>query len=198
MPQQPPLPRRSPPRRPGISLMEMLLAFAVLVVCLIPLIEVMITTTKGVKLTRDYLIGYNMAQLAFEQVMHVATLRSDVDFTQLATQYDRRPTGSGPSPNGCPGVSVSALSTSATDIILPDDGVAEFNPQSGEKDFTNLFTRYSYTMSIAPAPPSADTVVSPADSKAALARVDVKVFWKNPQGECQAVAFSDYISRRKF
>lgn len=184
-------------RQPGISLIEMLLAFAILVLTLVPLLELMIGTTKGTKLTRDYLIGYNLAQLAFEQVMHAATTDAKDAFDTVVTQF-RKPAGAA-GPSGCPGVSISELAI-APEVLLPDDGNAKFNPQTGDPDYVNLYKRYSYTMDITPAPASADTVVSGqgADAKAALARVDIKVFWKDLQGNCTSLNFSDYIVRRRF
>ena len=179
--------------RPGISLIEMLLAFAILVLTLVPLLELMIGTTKGTKITRDYLIGYNLAQLAFEQVMHAATVDAQGSFDSVVTQFSRPAGGAGPS--GCPGVSISELAPGGA--LLPDDGNPAFNPTSGDPDYVNLYRRYTYTLTITPAPASADTVVAPG-GKAMLARVDIQVFWKDHQGNCTNLKFSDYIARRRF
>lgn len=182
----------------------MLLAFAILVITLVPMLELMIGTTKGTKITRDYLIAYNLAQLAFEQVMHAATVDAKDSFDTVVTRFSRPESATGPS--GCPGVPVTELAVAASvpgqppAVLFPDDGNTAFNTTSGDPDFLNLFRRYTYTMVIVPAPASADTVVSGtgADAKATLARVDIKVFWKDHQGNCTSLKFSDYIARRKF
>ena len=175
----------------------MLLAFAILVLTLVPLLELMIGTTRGTKLTRDYLIGYNLAQMAFEQVMHAATVDAQSAFDTVVTQFNKPAGGAGPS--GCPGVSISELAV-APEVLLPDDGNPKLNPSTGDQDYVNLYKRYSYAMTITPAPASADTVVAGqgADAKATLARVDIQVFWKDGQGNCTSLNFSDYIVRRRF
>lgn len=187
---------RLKPGRFAISLVEMLLAFAILVLTLVPMLELMIGTTKGTKLTRDYLIGYNLAQLAFEQVMHAATVDSKDAFDTVVAQF-RKPGGAN-GPSGCPGVSISELAV-APEVLLPDDGNAQFNPASGDQDYVNLYKRYSYTMDITPSQ-GTDTVVAGqgADAKAQMMRVDIKVFWKDLQGNCTSLNFSDYIVRRRF
>lgn len=184
-------------RRSGISLIEMLLAFAILVLTLVPMLELMIGTTKGTKLTRDYLVGYNLAQMAFEQVMHAATVDAQGAFDAVVTQFNKPAGAAGP--GGCPGVSISELAI-APDVLMPDDGNPQFNPGSGDPDYVNLYKKYSYAMTITPAPANADTVVAGqgADAKATLARVDIKVFWKDGQGNCTSLNFSDYIVRRRF
>ena len=181
--------------RPGFSLIEMLLAFAILVLTLVPLLELMTTTTRGTKLTRDYLIGYNLAQLVFENVMHAATVDAKSAFEDVVAQFNK-PGGGNSGPNQCPGVSISELAKSP-DVLIPDDGKPEFNPAGTDREYVNLYTKYSYTCTITPAPAGADTVVG-ADSKATLARVDIQVFWKDAQNQCSHLSFSDYIAKRKF
>lgn len=175
----------------------MLLAFAILVLTLVPLLELMIGTTKGTKITRDYLIAYNLAQMAFEQVMHAATVDSAGAFDTVVSQFHKPP--GAPGPSGCPGISISELAQ-APEVLLPDDGNAAFHVGTGDPDYVNLFKKYSYGMTITPAPASADTVVSGSGSgaRAQLARVDIKVFWKDHQGNCTSLNFSDYIVRRRF
>lgn len=174
----------------------MLLAFAILVLTLVPMLELMIGTTKGTKITRDYLIGYNLAQLAFEQVTHAATLDSTTAFDTAVQQFNKPPGANGPS--GCLGVSISELAI-APDVLFPDDGNPKFNPATGDPDYVNLFKKYSYSMEIKPAT-NADTVVSGTgtNQQAQLARVDIKIYWKDHQGVCTSVNFSDYIVRRRF
>lgn len=172
----------------------MLLAFAVLVVCLIPLIEVMTTTTRGTKVTRDYLIGYNLAQMVFETAMHEATVDATTTLESLKSRLEKPEGGS--APNGCSGVSISELA-GAGKPLFPDDGLPQFNPQTGDKDYVNLFARYSYSLKFTPSPAGADAVVSSA-AGAQLARVDVKVYWKDHMNQCTSITFSDFISRRKF
>jgi hypothetical protein len=172
----------------------MLLAFAVLVVCLIPLIETMTTTTRGTKVTRDYLIGYNLAQMVFETVMHAATVDATTTFESLAGQLSKPDTTT--APNGCKGVSISELSSGGKPLF-PADGLPQFDPATGDPDYVNLYKRYSYSLKFTPSPPGADTVVAQGGA-AQLARVDVVVYWKDHQGQCTNIRFSDFISRRKF
>lgn len=173
-------------RKAGISLIEMLLAFTILVVCLVPLIELMTGTTRGTKITRDYLIAYNLAQMVFEHVMHEATANATDAFDQVVARMQKTTKSS---------IADLAL---APRQLFPDDGLPEFNPQTGDQNFVDLFKRYKYTCAIVLAPASADTVLSAADSKTQLARVDIKVFWFDHQNKETNLSFSDYIVRRRF
>lgn len=172
----------------------MLLAFTILVVCLLPLVELMTTTTRGTKITRDYLIAYNLAQMVFEHVMHEATANATDAFDQVEARMKK---SGGTGPQGCAGggVSISELALSPRQLF-PDDGLPEFNATTGQQNYVDLFKRYSYTLDIKPAQ-GADTVIG-ADSKAQLARVDIKVFWIDHQNKCTNLTFSDYIVRRRF
>lgn len=173
----------------------MLLAVVILLVTLVPLIELMTTTTKGTKLTRDHLVAYNLAQMAFEQVVHHSTLDNANRLEDVAQKFNRAETQT--APNGCPGVSIANLSNGPADIIMPEDNDPKLNFQTGDPDFVTLFKLYSYSMKITLAAAGADTVITP-DSKVALARVDIKVYWKNNVGQCQSIRYSDYFARRKY
>lgn len=186
----------------AFSLVEMLLAFAILVLTLVPMLELMTTTTRGTKITRDYLIGYNLAQMVFENVMNAATVDAKDAFDNVVTQFNRPGAGNG-GPNGCPGASITELARGnvpgdpAPGVLIADDGNAAFSPTGGEAHFRELFTRYSYTCTITPSPASADTVTG-ADSKPTLARVDIEVFWRDQLNQCTSIKFSDYIAKRRF
>lgn len=188
--------RRAPRLRSrfGITVLEMLMAFTILVLTLLPLIELMTTTTKGTQLTRDYLVAYNLASMIFEQVVNHSSLDNAGSFDAVAARFN--PSATGTAPNGCPGAALSTLSATPDDQLLPDDGDPTLNLETGHPSFVNLYKRYSYSVTIQPAT-GADTVVTP-EAKAALARVDVKVHWKGFQGQNQTVRYSDFIARRKF
>ena len=178
----------------GMSVLEILIAFAVLVISIIPLLELMTTTTRGTKLTRDYLVAYNLAQMAFEQVVNHSTLDKTDSFDQVVTIFNTSASQRGP--NGCSGVPVSELATSPADPILPGDGLPEFNFETGDPSFSELFKRFSYTLAIQPA--SGDDTVVSTSSQVNLARVDVNVFWKNLKGECRSLKYAGYITRRRY
>lgn len=173
-------------KRRAISLIEMLIAFAILVLTLVPLLELMTTTTKGTRLTRDYLIGYNLAQLVFENVMHAATVNPTDAFDKV---LQAKFITASPAP-------VTKLAEGETDGLLPTDGKPEFDPASGDPDYVALYKRYTYTCTITQAPASADTVV--ANGHATLMRVDIEVFWNDGQNHTSSVKFSDYVARRQF
>jgi hypothetical protein len=183
------------PARGGVTFLEILLALFILLLSIVPLYELLVTTTRATKLTREYLVAHNLAQLAFEQVSYYSTIDNAASFDKVVGLFTEAEAQK--APNGCPGVPVTNLSTSPSDTILPDDGVKDFNFQTGDPDFVSLFSKFSYSLVVTQAASTADTVVT-TDSKASLARVDVKVFWKDERGQCQSLAYSDFISRRRY
>ena len=185
--------KRNPGSSAGFSLLEVIFAIAILVAAMIPLTNLMTTTNRGAKLTRDHLIASTLAEMAIEQFHAAATEDAQASFDRAVTAYSTPDGASGAS--GCPGVPISALAQKTGDTIMPADGDATLDPAVGEPDYVSLYQRYSYSMSIkASGAPSVTTT----DGRSALARVDVRVYWKDIEGNCQSVGLSDFVARRDF
>ncbi len=176
----------------GFSLLEAIFAIAILVAALIPLTTLMTTTNRGVKVTRDHLIASNLAEMAFEQVYQAATEDQQGSFDRAVATYASIGGGSA---SGCPGAPISALVQAPGDTLMPSDGDAALDPNTGEPDYVSLYKRYSYTMDVRVA--NAPTVTAD-NGQPTLAHVDIKVYWKDLEGNCQSVALSDFVPRRRF
>ena len=180
-------------RTSGFSLLEVVFAVAIIAAAIIPLTDLMTTTSHGSAVTRDHLIASNLAELAFEQVYEAATADSQASFDQAVATFNT-PAGS-VGPGGCPGVPVSDLAKKPGDTIMPGDGDPKLDPATGDPEYKLLYQRYSYTMTTQASASANDTTT---DAKSTLARVDVKVYWKDLQGNCQSVALSSYVPRRRY
>lgn len=180
------------PRRNALSLIETVLALAILVGALVPLTDLMVGTRRGAHITQDHVVALNLAQLVVERVTAAADADSEDAFDRLPALGT--PAGS-VAPNGCPGQSISGLARPG-ESLMPADGEADFDPATGAADWKDIFARFSFTAAIRPATDKAREVLR-ADGKPTLARVDVSVFWKDPQDLPQSVDLSSYVSRRR-
>lgn len=183
--------------RSGLSLVEVLLASSIFVLAMIPLIELLTTTSRGTKLTADHLIAQNLAQMAFEQVASHATLDNADSFDEAMQLFNR--TGNQSAPNGCPGVAIHDLAGPG-EVLMPQDGKPELDMSSTQVPLGRAMSRFSASIAIAPASQAASAVTTtgPNGPRATLARVDVEVHWKNERGECRSIKLSDYVVRRKY
>lgn len=178
-------------------MVEVLLASAIFVVALIPLIELLTTTSRGTRLTADHLIAQNLAQMAFEQVASHSTLDNADSFDEAIQLFNQ--TGGQTAANGCPGVAIPDLAGPGG-VLLPQDGKPELDLASNQSPLGRAMGRFSASIQIAAASTGASAVTTqgPSGPRATLARVDVEVHWKNERGECRSIRLSDYVVRRKF
>lgn len=177
----------------GVSLLEAIFALAILLAALIPLTDLMTTTNRGVKVTRDHLVASTLAEMAFEQVYQAATEDSQGSFDRAASGFST-PNGA-TAPNGCPGAPVSNLAQGSGESIMPADGDPKLDPASGDPSYVSLYKRYSYTMDIRV---STANSVTTADGQPTMAHVEVRVYWKDIEGNCQSTGLSNYIARRRY
>lgn len=177
----------------AFSLLEVIFAFAILVAALIPLTDLMTTTNRGVKVTRDHLVASNLAEMAFEQVYQAATEDRQGSFDRAATGFST-PNGA-TAASGCPGVSISNLVQASGDTLMPADGDPTLDPASGDPDYVSLYKRYSYTLDIRV---STSNNVTTADGQPTMMHVEVRVYWKDLEGNCQSVGLSNYVARRQY
>jgi hypothetical protein len=180
-------------RRWGFSVLEIVFAIAILAAAMIPLLTLVSTTNRGTKVTRDHLIAGNLAELAFEQVYQAATEDSQLAFDKALGTFNTP--GGSTGPGGCPGVPISTLGTQLGETLMPSNGDPALDPATGDPDYVSLYQRYSYTMTTRA---SENASVTTTDSRPTLARVDIRVYWKDIAGNCQWVDLAGYIPRRRY
>lgn len=178
----------------GFSMLEVMLGAIILVILVVPLISVMQSSTKGVALSRDHLIAEHLARSIYEYVAFWGTTDATTSFEEAETIFEVDETVTC-SYNGLKGVSVTELSTTPGDILMPDDGEDQFKLDGNSPGYARLYQRFSYTLDITKS--TKDTVVTPA-AETSLFRCDIKIYWKDINSKEKIYKFSNYLSKRNY
>ncbi len=178
----------------GFSMVEVMLGAVILVILLVPVITVMQSSTRSSALSRDHLVAEHLARSIYEYVAFWGSTDPNESFEEAESIFEVADTLTCPI-NGLKGKSVTELSTQTGDILMPDDGQPRYDLGGNSGDYANLFKKFSYSLDITKS--TQDSVVA-TDSKATLFRIDIKVYWKDANGQNKEVQFSNYLAKRKY
>ena len=178
----------------GFSMLEVMLGAILLVILVIPLITVMQTSTKATALSRDHLIAEHLGRSIYEYVAFWGNTDSTESFEAVEDIFEVPESENCPL-NGLKGKSVTELSTTPGDILMPDDGEDKYKLDGSSADYANLYKKFSYTLEITK---STKETVATSTSMAALFRCDVKIYWKDTSGKTKEFNFSNYLAKRKY
>ncbi len=178
----------------GFSMLEVMLGGVILVLLVVPLISVMQGSARATALSRDHLIAEHLGRSIYEYVAFWGNTDATTSFEKAETIF-KVPETLVCSLNGLKGKSVTELSTTPGDILMPDDGDDQFDLGGNSPSFANLYKKFSYTLDITKS--TKDTVVT-STSSAVLFRCDIKVYWKDTVGREKVFKFSNYLAKRKY